>query len=153
MGNKIEISQPFVIYIFLNICNYLFICSLFRTGLYLSVKQVHQSLAISNIKNYDPKNYELTLEKKASEDTYFILKNDDFETHQEDKTFVDSESFFSLHHYKTRFSLGIKMDPSTRKSGKIGKSCWRPIIKYTASQEDALRLYQAVPHEIWETRF
>ncbi len=45
------------------------------------------------------------------------------------------------------------MDNSTQNLGKIGKTYWRPIIKHTASQEDALRFYQAVPHEIWETRF
>lgn len=117
------------------------------------MKSINPHSNLSTIKCFDAKNYQLTLEKKASDDAYFILKNDDFETHQEEKAFVNSDSFFSLHHHKTRFSLGIKMNTSTRSFEKMGKTCWLPIIKHTASQEDALRLYQALPHEVWETRF
>ena len=96
------------------------------------------------------------MERKASEDSFFLLKNDDFVTRQDEKTSVNSDCFFSLHHFKTHFSLGIKIDTSEISGsahGKIGKTCWKPVIKLTASQEDALRLYKAVPHEIWETRF
>ena len=39
------------------------------------------------------------------------------------------------------------------KSGKIEKTFWKPIIKSESSQEDVFRLYKALPHEIWETRF
>lgn len=39
------------------------------------------------------------------------------------------------------------------KSGKIEKTFWKPILKSHISQEDVFRLYKALPHEIWETRF
>lgn len=39
------------------------------------------------------------------------------------------------------------------KSGKIEKTFWKPIVKGESSQEDVFRLYKALPHEIWETRF
>ena len=39
------------------------------------------------------------------------------------------------------------------KSGKIEKTFWKPILKSDISQEDVFRLYKALPHEIWETRF
>lgn len=117
------------------------------------MKPIHPKTNENNIKIFDPKNFELTLERKATDDSFFLLKNDDFEIRQEEKRHVNSDCFFSLNHFKTRFCLGIKIDSSVRKSGKIGKTCWKPVVKLTASQEDALRFYQAVPHEIWETQF
>lgn len=38
-------------------------------------------------------------------------------------------------------------------SGKIEKTFWKPILKSDISQEDVFRLYKALPHEVWETRF
>lgn len=60
---------------------------------------------INNIgKTLEPKNpnhYELTLEKKASDDAYFILQNRESHTQHEEGNYLKSDSFFGIYHHKT----------------------------------------------------
>jgi hypothetical protein len=56
---------------------------------------------VSKPNNEDPNDFELVLEKRASDDSYFLLKNSGFETQHEKKPFVNTDSFFGLFHWKT----------------------------------------------------
>ena len=52
-------------------------------------------------KKEDATNYELTLEKKATDDSFFMLKNRESHAQHEEGNYVKSDSFFGLYHHKT----------------------------------------------------
>jgi len=54
-----------------------------------------------NIKKQENDLYELTLEKRPSDDAFFILQNRESHAIHEEGNYVNSDSFFGLCHYKT----------------------------------------------------
>lgn len=69
----------------------------FSTYLYLCVKNISQSLNENN-----PENYILTMEKKITEDSIFLMKNKELEPFYEKTVMVFSDAFFNMVHFKTR---------------------------------------------------
>ena len=55
----------------------------------------------------NPENYILTMEKKISEDSIFIMKNKELESFYEKNLNVFSDAFFNIVHLKTRTIYNI----------------------------------------------
>lgn len=76
--------------------------------MYLAVKPINQNVNPLESSKRDPRNYELTLEKKSSDDGYFILQNRESHAQHEEGNYLKSDAFFGLYHFKTSKLFIIK---------------------------------------------
>lgn len=111
------------------------------TGLYFTLKQV--------LNSEGRKNLLLSMEKRVTEDSLFMLKS----KNMENCNHLLPDSFFHLEHCKTAMSFGMDQENFLKAGSLNEKVLWKINIQENASQENMMRFIKAEAQEIWETRF
>lgn len=116
------------------------------SGLYLAMKPIVYNEGAMDSKM---KNFLLTMEKRVTEDSLFVIKNKGLENNNQ----VLPDSFFHLIHQKTGLSFGMHQENFIKVGDFNDKVLWKTNIHQKASQENMMRFLKAEPQEMWETRF
>lgn len=115
------------------------------SGLYLAVKPINNEGTLE----FKRKIFILTMEKRITDDSLFIIKNKSYENNSQ----VLLDSFFHLIHQKSGLSFGLDQENFMKAGNLNEKVLWKINMQQNISQENMMRFLKADPQEIWETRF
>lgn len=111
------------------------------SNLYLSLKEI--IISESN------KQFLLTMEKRVTEDSLFMIKSEVLENN----SLLVKDSFFHLFHCKTRLSFGMDQENVVKSETLNDKMIWNIFIQQNPSQENMMRFIKADAQELWEARY